>query len=75
MAYFAENKTITLINKPGIVSYASVVGKKESQGPLSGKFDKTSKDSLCGEKTFEKAESRLQKLAIDTALKKCLEPP
>ena len=70
MAYFAENKTITLINKPGIVSYASIVGKKESQGPLSGKFDITSEDSLFGEKTFEKAESRLQKLAIDTALKK-----
>lgn len=62
--------TINLKNKPYIVGYAAAVGKKESDGPLGQHFDKAYTDEFCGEKTFEKAETHLQKAAIETALKK-----
>ncbi len=64
------NRTILLENKPKIISYGSVVGKKEHEGPLSEEFDEFTLDSLFGEKTFEKAESKLQKTAIEIALKR-----
>ena len=68
-------RTILLENKPKIISYGSAVGKKESEGPLKNEFDTCFKDSLFGEKSFEKAESRLQKTAVSIALKKAkLEP-
>ena len=63
-------RTILLENKPKIISYGSVVGKKEHEGPLSNEFDEYTLDSLFGEKTFEKAESKLQKTAVEIALKK-----
>jgi len=50
---------------------ASVVGKKEAQGPLGELFDVKGTDDLFGAKTWEDAESSLQrdalKLAIDKA--------
>ena len=62
--------TIIFENKPTILSYGSVVGKKEHEGPLSNEFDAYTIDSFFGEKTFEKAESKLQKTAVQTALDK-----
>lgn len=61
---------IELTNKPSIISYGTIAGKKESEGPLGGEFDETSIDSLFGQNTFEKAESHLQKRALEIALKK-----
>ncbi len=66
----SRNRTILLKNKPKIVSYASIVGKKEHEGPLSDEFDDYVTDCFCGEKSFEKAESYLQKTAVETALAK-----
>ena len=63
-------RTIVFENKPTILSYGSVVGKKEHEGPLSSEFDSYTIDSFFGEKTFEKAESKLQKTAVQTALDK-----
>lgn len=63
-------RTIIFENKPRIISYGSVVGKKEHEGPLSNEFDSYTTDSFFGEKSFEKAESRLQKTAVQTALDK-----
>lgn len=63
-------RTIIFENKPTILSYGSVVGKKEHEGPLSNEFDAYTIDSFFGEKTFEKAESKLQKTAVQTALDK-----
>lgn len=63
-------RTIIFENKPRIISYGSVVGKKEHEGPLSNEFDAYTTDSFFGEKSFEKAESRLQKTAVQTALDK-----
>ena len=63
-------RTIIFENKPSILGYASVVGKKEHEGPLSEEFDFYTEDSFFGEKTFEKAESKLQKTAVKIALEK-----
>ena len=64
------SNTIELLNKPSIIGYGAVAGKKEAQGPLGSYFDVTYADEFCGEKTFEKAETHMQKVAIKTAIKK-----
>ncbi len=63
-------RTIIFENKPSILSYGSMVGKKEHEGPLSEEFDNYTIDSFFGEESFEKAESKLQKTAVQTALDK-----
>ncbi len=63
-------RTLSFANPPRIFSYASVVGKKEHEGPLAAEFDLYTTDRFYGEETFEKAESKLQKTAMQTALKK-----
>ena len=63
-------RTIVFENNPCITGYGSVVGKKEHEGPLSNEFDAYTTDSFFGEKSFEKAESKLQKTAVQTALDK-----
>ncbi len=57
-------------NPPRVISCASVVGKKESEGPLGHYFDLTHEDNTLGEDSWEKAESKLQLEAVTTALKK-----
>lgn len=70
MAKRIGKRTIILENKPKIISYGSIVGKKEYEGPLSKEFDEHITDSFFGEKSFEKAESKLQKTAVEIALNK-----
>ena len=55
---------------PAILSYASVVGKKEAEGPLSGSFDLSTRDGHYGQISWEKAETHLQKTALSLALQK-----
>ncbi len=55
---------------PVITAWASVAGKKESEGPLAHTFDFTSQDTYFGQKTWEQAEKQLQKMALDTLLQK-----
>ena len=57
-------------NKPVITAWASVAGKKESEGPLAKYFDQTCQDTYFGEKTWEQAEKRLQQLALEHLSKK-----
>ena len=70
MAKKIGKRTIQLESKPRIISYGSIVGKKEHEGPLSNEFDRYITDSFFGEKSFEKAESKLQKTAVEIALKR-----
>lgn len=63
-------KTVILNSAPSVIGYAAVVGKRESEGPYNKYFDKCYTDEFCGEKTFEKAETHMQKDAIETAVKK-----
>ncbi len=53
---------------PVIAGHGCAGGKKESEGPLSRGFDHTCQDDLFGEQSWEKAESRMQELALDAAL-------
>ncbi len=62
--------TVTLSNQPRIISYAAVAGKKEGEGPLGNQFDAVFEDTRLGEKTWEKAESALQREALTRALDK-----
>lgn len=57
-------------NHPRIISFSSVVGSKEGQGPLGGCFDEVIEDSHFGEDTWEKAESKFQLEAVCNAIKK-----
>lgn len=57
-------------HKPSIASYASVVGKKEGEGPLRDFFDRIVHDSYAGQDTFEQAESELMSAAVQQALNK-----
>ena len=59
-----------LPQQPVITAWASVAGKKESEGPLGHCFDLTSQDTHFGQKTWEQAEKQMQKLALDTLLQK-----
>ena len=55
---------------PFIVSTASVVGKKEGEGPLGSCFDVVLTDEKLGEESWEAAESALQKEALTVTLGK-----
>lgn len=63
-------QSIQFEEAPYIISSASVVGKKEGEGPLGGLFDMVGKDDLFGEDTWEEAESTLQKEAATLAVGK-----
>lgn len=65
-----SDRIITLKSKPKILSYASVVGKKEAEGPLFNLFDEIYEDTKMGQSSWEQAESVLQKNAIKKALEK-----
>lgn len=62
--------TIKLDSRAAVKAYASVSGKKEGEGPLGKEFDFVSEDNSFGEKTWEKAESKLQKEALNRAMSK-----
>ena len=55
---------------PVIEAWASVAGKKESEGPLSRHFDKTFTDTYFGKKTWEQAEKKMQQETLDVLLSK-----
>lgn len=55
---------------PVIAAWASVAGKKESEGPLKDYFDITQKDSYFGQSSWEQAEKHMQELALKTLCKK-----
>ena len=56
--------------KSGIISTGNAVGKKEYEGPLGQLFDIHGEDDRFGKDTWEKAESEMQRLAFNLALKK-----
>lgn len=63
-------QTVALQDPPSVIGSASVVGKKEGEGPLAATFDHISQDDTFGERSWEKAESAMQKLALAAALNK-----
>ncbi len=65
-----QGQTITLSTPVSILSGANAVGKKEGAGPLGPFFDYIDRDDTFGEKTWEKAESGMQKKALSLACEK-----
>jgi len=63
-------QTVFLAAPPSIAGHANVVGKREGQGPLANSFDIINEDTTFGEKTWEKAESAMQRQALNAALNK-----
>lgn len=62
--------SIQLEKEVYILNSASIVGKKEGEGPLGNLFDMVGEDDLFGCNTWEEAESNLQKDAVYMALGK-----
>ena len=63
-------QSIQFENPPYIINSASIVGKKEGQGPMGKLFDMVGQDDLFGAQTWEEAESSLQKEALQLLLDK-----
>lgn len=62
---------IQLKRTPAVIASSSVVGSHEHEGPLGECFDLHDEDNTFGMKTWEKAESEMQRLALNCALSKC----
>ncbi|MBR1802633.1 MAG: stage V sporulation protein AD [Clostridia bacterium] len=63
-------QTVMFDHPPTIVDTASIVGPKESQGPLAKYFDQCLEDEFWGEKTWEKAESKIIKETVNMVMSK-----
>ncbi len=61
-------RTILFPNRPVLSGWASVVGKKEGNGPLGKAFDEVEQDDRFGEQTWEQAETKFQQTALSLAL-------
>lgn len=62
--------TLRCETMPAILGFAAVVGKKEGEGPLGSYFDYIFEDTSLEEKSWEKAEARMQTEAVSRALDK-----
>ncbi|MGN0483372.1 MAG: stage V sporulation protein AD [Lachnospiraceae bacterium] len=65
MTQIKGKQSLLFAEAPYIIGSASIVGKKEGEGPLGNKFDAVCEDDKFGEETWEESESRMQK---ETAL-------
>ena len=63
-------QTIKFNNPPTILNTACIVGPKEGEGPLSKYFDQCLEDEFWGEKTWEKAESKIIKETVNLVIGK-----
>lgn len=63
-------RTFVLDSRPQISQTASICGKKEGEGPLGGGFDMVLTDDIWGEKSWELAESKMQREALRLAIEK-----
>lgn len=63
-------QSVSFENPVYITGEGCVVGEMEKNGPLGKNFDKFFQDPMYGEKTWEKAESKMLKEAMVSAMKK-----
>lgn len=63
-------QSFQLLNPPVITTWASVAGKKESEGPLRKYFDVVQTDSYFGQKTWEQGEKKMQQIAMQKLINK-----
>ena len=64
------SQTIKFDNPITILETASIVGPKEAEGPIAKYFDKCLEDEFWGEKTWEKAESKIIKETVNSSIVK-----
>ena len=63
-------RTVKLKNNPTIIEATSIVGPKEGKGPLKDYFDIILDDDLCGQKSWELAESKMIQTVLEETMKK-----
>lgn len=63
-------QSILFKNPIYVAGYASIAGKKEGEGPLADYFDVIDEDPMLGMNTWEEAESKMQTMACEMAIKK-----
>lgn len=63
-------QTIKFDTPPTILETACIVGPKEADGPLAKYFDQCLDDEFWGEDSWEKAESKIIKETVNTAISK-----
>ena len=63
-------QSFVLPQHPVITAWASVAGKKESEGPLSSTFDIRFEEAHLGKDSWEQGENRMQELALGRLLEK-----
>ena len=68
-------QTHELKNRPRIVSYASMAGPMEAQGPMAKHFDRVFTDDRLGQDSFEQAECQMLIRTIHLALDKARKLP
>lgn len=66
----AKSQTMYFPSLPRVLSCACVAGEKESAGVVGKYADITLFDDMFGESTYEKAECKMLRCAVNTALKK-----
>lgn len=64
------SQSICFENAPYIVSRACVAGKKEGEGPLGKRIDFINQDDMFGMKSWEEAESEMQRRTVEILLEK-----
>lgn len=70
MEQIIGKQSVEFENPARIIAGASIVGKKEGEGPLGSLFDIVGDDYFFGEKTWELAEGALQREAAQIAIGK-----
>ncbi|MDR0880045.1 MAG: stage V sporulation protein AD [Clostridioides sp.] len=63
-------RTLKMKSSPVIIATSSIVGEKEGLGPLGKEFDVVLEDDTCGEKSWEKAETKMFQLSMENVVKK-----
>ena len=63
-------RTVKLTSPVHFISSASVVGRREHDGPYGSCFDLHDDSERFGQDTWERSESEMQRLALNTALSK-----
>lgn len=63
-------QSVLLKSGVSVISHHSIVGKKESEGPLGKHFEQVERDPYFGQENWEMAESRLYGMALSELLKK-----
>ncbi len=68
-------QTVALTGSVSVAAGASVVGRREGEGPLRERFDVVGSDAYFGQKSWEKAESVMLRRCFETLCKKAQVSP